>query len=290
MALFAATASTGPGGPGVVGGLVWLAVIFVCVVVRELAHSLVARRRGTVVREIVLLPVGGVSKLESLPETPADEFTIAVVGPVASLGLAALCAAFALCSVRPCCRSRPTVDRSSCVWPGSTCWSAPSTCCRRSRSTAVACSGRCSNAGTTSSRATHVARVGRVLAVSLVAVGVLVNLWLLLIGVFVYVGASAEEAPRPRSTSVSPAGPSPRSCSTIRHPRSGNGTAAELGTLAAATQRVFPVVGPSGYVGLLRLGAVPYEPARLVADLADRRLHRCSRRRPAPSRTPCPSS
>ena len=108
------------------------------------------------------------------------------------------------------------------------------------------------------------------LAVSLVAVGVLVNLWLLLIGVFVYVGATAEEAAT--TIHVRLAG-RPVAEVMLHDPvmLDPGMSAAELGTLARrTTQRVFPVVGPSGYVGLLRLGAVPHDPARLVADLADR--------------------
>jgi len=80
-----ALGSTGPGGPGLVGGLIWLALIFTCIVVHHLAHSLVARRRGAEVREIVLLPIGGVSRLERLPETPSDEFAIAAVDPGGSM-------------------------------------------------------------------------------------------------------------------------------------------------------------------------------------------------------------
>ena len=76
------------GGLGVVGGLAWLAIVFGCIVVHELAHSLVARRRGALVREIVLLPIGGVSRLENLPESPSDELAIAIVGPAASVALA----------------------------------------------------------------------------------------------------------------------------------------------------------------------------------------------------------
>ena len=42
-------------------GVIWIAALFVCIVIHELSHSLVARRRGLLVRDIVLLPIGGVS-------------------------------------------------------------------------------------------------------------------------------------------------------------------------------------------------------------------------------------
>ena len=47
-------------------------MIFACVVAHELAHSIVARRRGGIVTEILLLPIGGISKVERLPESPSD--------------------------------------------------------------------------------------------------------------------------------------------------------------------------------------------------------------------------
>lgn len=65
-------------------------LLFACVVVHELAHSLQANALGIRVRNITLLPIGGVSQLSSSPKRPADEFRIAVVGPAASLILAAL--------------------------------------------------------------------------------------------------------------------------------------------------------------------------------------------------------
>jgi stage IV sporulation protein FB len=84
------------GGPGVVGGLVWLVVIFACVVLHELGHCFVARRRGVGVHEIDLLPIGGVSRLERLPESGRDEFAIAIAGPIVSAGLAAVAALVAV--------------------------------------------------------------------------------------------------------------------------------------------------------------------------------------------------
>src|SRR5271166_1123454 len=72
-----------------VEGLVWIAALFVCILIHELSHSLLARRRGFVVRDIVLLPIGGASEISGLPGTPADELAIAIAGPLASLALAA---------------------------------------------------------------------------------------------------------------------------------------------------------------------------------------------------------
>jgi Zn-dependent protease len=72
------------------GAIGWLVALFACVVVHELAHAAMARSKGIAVHEIDLLPIGGVSRLERIPESWRDEAAIAVVGPLASLGLAAL--------------------------------------------------------------------------------------------------------------------------------------------------------------------------------------------------------
>ena len=93
-----AVAAPEPGAAGVAWSLLWLAALFGSVVLHELAHCLVARRRGAEVHEILLFPLGGISKLEHLPETAADEFAIAIVGPLTSLtlGVVALGAGAAL--------------------------------------------------------------------------------------------------------------------------------------------------------------------------------------------------
>ena len=69
-----------PGLIGVLWSLAWLLVIFGSVVLHELAHCVVARTRGAEVHEILLFPLGGISKLDRLPETPRDEFAVAIVG------------------------------------------------------------------------------------------------------------------------------------------------------------------------------------------------------------------
>lgn len=71
-------------------GFIASILLFVSVLVHELAHSFVALARGLKVKDIVLYMFGGASNIETEPEKPFDEFIIAVVGPLTSLGLAGL--------------------------------------------------------------------------------------------------------------------------------------------------------------------------------------------------------
>jgi len=70
--------------------------LFVFVVFHELAHSVVARHYGIKVRKIVLYPIGGVSEIEEIPETPRQEWRMAVAGPLLSLLIGAALLAISL--------------------------------------------------------------------------------------------------------------------------------------------------------------------------------------------------
>ncbi len=63
--------------------------LFVFVVFHELAHSVVARHYGIKVRKIILYPIGGVSEIEEIPDNPSQEWRMAVAGPLTSLVLGA---------------------------------------------------------------------------------------------------------------------------------------------------------------------------------------------------------
>jgi Zn-dependent protease len=75
---------------GAAFGVVVTLLLFVFVVIHELAHSLTAIRMGFPVRDIVLLPLGGVSQMERVPERSIQEFLIAIAGPLSNGLLAGL--------------------------------------------------------------------------------------------------------------------------------------------------------------------------------------------------------
>lgn len=69
-------------------GLVWIGIVFGGVVLHELGHAVVARRSGLVVRDVVLLPIGGASEIDGLPDDPGRELAVALAGPVTSVVVA----------------------------------------------------------------------------------------------------------------------------------------------------------------------------------------------------------
>jgi Zn-dependent protease len=98
---FTQSAAMGASGPG--RGLALVGIVFGCVVLHELGHALVARRYGLVVRSILLLPIGGMTFMEEPgPERsdPARDIRIAVAGPLVNLLIAGI-AALVILAVAP---------------------------------------------------------------------------------------------------------------------------------------------------------------------------------------------
>lgn len=76
------------GWQGALFGVVYVLLLFVCIVLHELGHSLVAQRFGVQVRDITLWPIGGVAQMEDIPHQPSQELLMSIAGPAVNFIIA----------------------------------------------------------------------------------------------------------------------------------------------------------------------------------------------------------
>lgn len=184
-----------------VGESIWsiwfVLLLFVCVVLHEYGHALTGRRYGIKTKNIVLLPIGGVANMEKMPDKPIQELWVALAGPAVNIAIAALLGIILFLQGNL--RTPETPDAA--ISAGNlllnlfivNIWLAlfnliPAFPMDGGRVLRALLAMRYDRA-----RATNIAaKLGQLLGIVFISIGLFYNTWLIFIGIFIFLGAGSE--------------------------------------------------------------------------------------------------
>jgi Zn-dependent protease len=182
--------------------------LFVFVVVHELAHSVVARHFKIKVRKIVLYPIGGVSEIEEIPEKPSIEWRMAVAGPLTSFVIGGVLLALnQIISIEaPAASLSPSLSTAGSLTLDLATLNIilgafnliPAFPMDGGRVFRALLAERMKFSDATK----YAAFIGRLFGILMVMGGIFYNFWLIIVGVFVYIGASEEAEQTIVSTTI----------------------------------------------------------------------------------------
>lgn len=175
-------------------GLLFIVTTFTIIVLHELGHALMARRFGIPTKDITLLPIGGVARLQKIPEEPRQELLIALAGPAVNAALAIVIGSLILITRGVEGLSLTLVEAH---WGSFVLWVNLGMGLFNLLPAFPMDGGRVLRALLATRidyvRATEVAaRIGQLLAVMLAILGFYTNGMLMLIALFIYIGAQQE--------------------------------------------------------------------------------------------------
>ncbi len=182
-------------------GVLFILVLFLCVVLHEFGHALTARRFGVSTKDITLYPIGGIASLEGMPERPGQELLVGLAGPTVNLVIAALLWVYLTSSgqIPDLSVMGATNDMSEIPFLWSLFFANIVLAVFNLIPAFPMDGGRVLRAvlafSMDKAKATRIAAgVGQFLAIIFVFLGFFYNFWLVFIGLFIYLGAGGEAA------------------------------------------------------------------------------------------------
>lgn len=258
--------------------VIFWALIFVCVLLHELGHSLVAQSYGLTIASIILLPIGGVSQITEIPRDPIKEVAITVAGPVTNFLIAGVLLLFGKMIYPSLQFSEISLQSGSTIvdlfW-------ANIMLGLFNIVPAYPMDGGRILRGIIAMRKEYVeatrlaADVGRLFAIGFIVVGFFYNWWLILIGIFVFSGASSEAEAAVLTSTLEKLQVSSLMITDFRTISPGEPLTAVVEKSLHTFQNDFPVVENGKFVGILTRSSVieslhHHLHERRVGDIAKR--------------------
>ena len=236
-----------------IAGMTFVVAIFGTVVLHELGHALMARRYGIRTRDITLLPIGGLARLERMPEVPRQELWVALAGPAVNIGIAMLTFAVLAASAGSPPASMLNVPRDAVgrflevnVWLAAFNL-IPAFPMDGGRALRALLAERLDYV-----RATRIAAtVGQGLAFAFGVAGLFYNPFLLFIALFVWMGASSEAASTTTRSTLAGVPLAHAMVTDFRALHAADPLSRAVELVLAGSQRDFPVVEDGQVVGVL---------------------------------------